>query len=73
VALCTSTGLVDAPPYRLTVEPGPGNGLSRRSQIMVDKVLAYPRAKCGLVFGRLEPQEMLTLNTILLVMLGLVD
>lgn len=72
VALLTSV-LAEAPLYRLTVDPSPVNGLRSTSQIMVDKVLAYPRAKCGPVFGRLESHEVLALNSMLLVMLGLAD
>lgn len=72
VALLTST-LADAPLYRLTLEPTAGNGLKAASQVMVDKVLAYPRAKCGPVIGRLSPQDMLAINNMLLVMIGLAD
>ncbi len=72
VALMTSA-LADTPLYRLTVEPSPVNGLRASSQVMIDKVLAYPRAKCGPVFGRLSPVELLALNGLLAVMLGLAD
>jgi mRNA interferase MazF len=72
VALMTSA-LADTPLYRLTVEPSPVNGLRPSSQVMIDKVLAYPRAKCGPVFGRLSPVELLALNGLLAVMLGLAD
>lgn len=72
VALLTST-LADAPLYRLTLEPTAGNGLKAVSQVMVDKVLAYPRVKCCPVIGRLSPTDMLALNNMLLVMIGLAD
>lgn len=72
VALITGT-IVDAPLYRLTVEPTAGNGLRAVSQIMVDKVLAYPRAKCGSVIGHLSSTDMLVLNNMLSVMIGLAD
>lgn len=72
VALLTST-LADAPLYRLTLESTAGTGLKAVSQVMVDKVLAYPRAKCGPVIGRLSPQDMLALNNMLLVMIGHAD
>ncbi|MCB8875981.1 type II toxin-antitoxin system PemK/MazF family toxin [Acidisoma silvae] len=72
VALLTST-LSDAPLYRLTIEANARNGLQKPSQVMVDKVLAYPRAKCGPSFGHLEPQDLIALNSMLLVMLGLAD
>jgi mRNA interferase MazF len=72
VALFTSS-VADAPLYRLTVEPAPANGLKAVSQVMVDKVLAYPRAKCGPVIGHLSGTEMLVLNNMLSVMIGLAD
>jgi mRNA interferase MazF len=72
VALLTST-LREAPFYRLLVEPTETNGLKMPSQIMVDKVLAYPRAKCGAVMGRLSSHDMLVLNNMLSVMIGLAD
>jgi mRNA interferase MazF len=72
VALFTSS-VTDAPLYRLTVEPAPANGLKAVSQVMVDKILAYPRAKCGPVIGHLSGTEILVLNTMLSVMIGLAD
>jgi mRNA interferase MazF len=49
----TST-LVDAPLFRLTVEPSPGNGLRSLSQLMVDKVTTVARARIGRRIGRLD-------------------
>ena len=72
VALFTSA-VTDAPLYRLTIEPAPENGLKAVSQVMVDKVLAYPRAKCGPAIGHLSGTDMLVLNTMLSVMIGLAD
>lgn len=72
VVLLTST-IADAPLYRLTVEPTAENGLKVVSQVMVDKVMAYPRAKCGLVIGHLSGGDMLALNNMLSVMIGLAD
>lgn len=72
VVLLTST-IADAPLYRLTVEPTAENGLKVVSQVMVDKVMAYPRAKCGLVIGHLSGADMLALNNMLSVMIGLAD
>jgi len=72
VALLTSA-IRDAPLYRLTIEPARANGLKTVSQVMVDKVLAYPRAKCGPAIGRLSVTDMLVLNNMLLVMIGLAD
>lgn len=72
VVLLTST-IADAPLYRLTVEPTAENGLKVVSQVMVDKVMAYPRAKCGPVIGHLSGADMLALNNMLSVMIGLAD
>jgi mRNA interferase MazF len=72
VCLMTST-IVDAPIYRLPVEPTPGNGLQAASQIMTDKILAVRRAKCGERIGALEPELMIRLNHMLSVVIGLAD
>ncbi len=72
VALLTSA-LNDAPFYRLSLEPTETNGLKAPSQVMIDKIIAYPRAKCGAVIGRLSQQDMLALNSMLSVMIGLAD
>jgi mRNA interferase MazF len=72
VALFTSA-ISDAPLYRLTVAPSALNGLKAISQVMVDKVLAYPRAKCGDTIGHLSGTDMLVLNSMLTVMIGLAD
>jgi len=72
VALLTSA-IVDAPLYRLTIEPSPANGLKALSQVMVDKIMAYPRVKCGPTIGRLSGPQLLVLNNMLSVMIGLAD
>jgi mRNA interferase MazF len=72
VILVTST-LRDAPLYRLTIEPTDANGLNAVSQIMIDKILAYPRVKCGAVMGHLSEQEISALNSMLSVMIGFAD
>jgi mRNA interferase MazF len=72
VALFTSA-LTDTAFYRLTIEPAATNGLNAVSQVMVDKILAYPRAKCGPAIGHLLGTDMLVLNAMLLVMIGLAD
>ena len=72
VALMTSE-LVDAPLFRLRVEPSASNGLKAPSQIMADKILAMPRAKCGRVIGSLDAGAMLALNAMLLAIVGAGD
>jgi mRNA interferase MazF len=72
IALITSV-LRDAPTIRLTVQPLPGNGLRTASQIMADKIMTIPRAKCGQVIGRLDDGSIVALNHMLSVVLGLAD
>ncbi len=63
--------LMEAPLLRVEVEPSPGNGLAKRSQIMVDKPQTPPRGKLGPVFGRLDDATLLAVNRALAVFLGL--
>ena len=72
VALLTST-LVDAPLYRLQIEPSETNGLKVPSQVMVDKILALPREKCGRVIGRIDEKSRIILNHMLSVIVGIAD
>jgi mRNA interferase MazF len=72
VALLTSA-LVNAPLYRLTIEPGDANGLKATSQVMIDKIVAIPREKCGRVMGRLNQSERIALNHMLAVVIGIAD
>lgn len=71
VVLLLSGELVDAPLLRLEVEPAPGNGLRKRSQIMIDKPMAVWRDKVGPVFGRIEDEAMVAVNRSLALLLGL--
>jgi mRNA interferase MazF len=72
VALMTSA-LVDAPLYRLQLEPTETNGLKVPSQIMIDKIFAMLRAKCGRTLGRIDEPGLIALNHMLPVVIGLAD
>lgn len=55
VTLCPLTStLVEAPLVRLSVQPSPGNGLRKPSQLMADKLFTVPSAAIGTVVGQLE-------------------
>jgi mRNA interferase MazF len=71
-ALLTSV-LVDAPLYRLQTEPHPANGLKATSQVMVDKLVAMPREKCGPAIGRIDKTTRNALNAMLSVVIALAD
>ena len=70
VAPVTST-IVDAPLFRLTVDPTNSNGLRSVSQIMVDKVTAIRRDKIGRSVGRLDDATMMRVNRAIALWLGL--
>ncbi|SFB07235.1 mRNA interferase MazF [Rhizobium sp. NFR07] len=69
--LLVSSMLVEAPLIRLSVEPSPENGLSKASQIMIDKAMTVKREKLGPAFGRLDDETMLSVTRSLAVFLGL--
>jgi mRNA interferase MazF len=65
----TST-IVDAPLVRLTLDPSRENGLTRVSQVMVDKALTLPREKLGEPIGRLDDDVMIRVTRALAMWLG---
>ena len=66
----TST-LVDAPLFRLTVEPSPGTGLRSLSQLMVDKITIVPRARITQTVGSLEDDLVLRVSRALPLWVGI--
>ena len=66
----TST-IIDAPLFRITLDPSRQNGLNRVSQIVVDKVLTLPREKIGKRIGRLGNTLMARVGRALSVWLGM--
>lgn len=66
----TST-IVDVPLVRLTIDPGRENGLSRVSQVMVDKAITFPRDKVGETIGRLDEEVMIRVTRALAMWLGI--
>lgn len=72
VCLMTST-LRDAPLYRLTVEAKPETALRLTSQVMVDKIMAVRRSKCGTPIGHLNAGDIKGLDRMLAVVVGIAD
>lgn len=66
-----TTTIVDAPLFRLTVDPSSSNGLRSVSQIMVDKTTAVRRDRIGSAIGHLDDGSMLRVNRALALWLGL--
>lgn len=70
VALMT-TDPTAAPLLRLPVAPDTINNLSQPCSVMVDKIVAVPRAKVGRLVGRLDGQHMATVGVMAATLLGL--
>jgi mRNA interferase MazF len=68
--LLISSTLVDAPLIRLNVEPSNQNGLLKKSQIMVDKIMTVKRDKIGDILGSVEDKTLLEATRLLAVFLG---
>ena len=64
--------LRDASHIRLTIEPIAENGLEKPSQVMIDKITTVAASKIGKVIGRLEERQMISLNQLMAVFLGVV-
>jgi mRNA interferase MazF len=74
IILCQVTSeLVDAPDFRVTIEPRPENGLRLKSQVMADKPVTVRRERIGQKIGRLGNQDMARLGIALAFVLGLAD
>lgn len=72
IIVCPLTShTLDAPLFRLPVEPSSANGLRRPSMLMIDKLTAVPRSKMGARLGQLEGEDMVRLNRAVLVFLGM--
>jgi len=70
VALVTGH-LLDAPLLRLSLQPDPGNGLQKPSQVQINRLLTLPTTKIGATIGRLSEEELIELDRLLAVVLGL--
>ncbi len=66
----TST-LIEAPLFRITIQPLPENGLQKMSQVMVDKAMTVKRDKTGKTFGRIDADSMVEIERCLAVFFGI--
>ena len=69
--LPVTSDLRATPLFRIHVDPTPDNGLSKPSQVMVDKPQSVGRDKIGTVVGHVDDAAMLAVNRALAVFLGL--
>jgi mRNA interferase MazF len=74
VVVCRLTSeLVDAPDFRVTIDPKPENGLRLPSQVMADEPVTIRRERVGQRIGRLGSQDMIRLSAALAFVSGLAD
>jgi len=69
--LLVSSALVEAPLFRVTVQPDTRNGMQKPSQVMVDKAMTLKRDKLGQAFGRIDADAMVEVERCLAVFLGI--
>ena len=65
--------LVEAPDFRITIDPQRENGLRLTSQVMADKPVTIRRERIGQKIGRLDNQDMARLSAALAFVLGFAD
>jgi mRNA interferase MazF len=74
VVLCQMTSeRVDAPDFRVAIEPSAINGLQTHSEIMADKPVTVRRERIGQAIGRLDEADIARLNVALAFVMGLAD
>ncbi|MGH7038093.1 MAG: type II toxin-antitoxin system PemK/MazF family toxin [Stellaceae bacterium] len=74
VLVCLLTTTVRAAPlYRLTLPAGEETGLREPSQVMMDKIMAIRRERCGAPIGRVDDAALLALGRLLAFVVGLAD
>jgi mRNA interferase MazF len=74
VVICQMTSeIVDAPDFRVTIDPSEENGLRVRSQIMADKPVTVRRARIRELIGRLDNRDIGRLNIALAFVMGVAD
>jgi mRNA interferase MazF len=64
-------GPIDAALLRLTVAPDATNALDVPPQVQANRLLSLPTTRIGAVIGRLSDGEMVELNRLLAVVIGL--
>jgi mRNA interferase MazF len=69
--LLVSSTRIDAPLFRVSVEPSIENGLRAASEIMVDKAMTVRRERIGATIGRIDDDVILAVERGLAVWFGL--
>ena len=72
VCLLTTT-LRDAPLHRLSLPTGDATGLRQPSQVMVEKIAAVRRERCGPRIGQADEASLVALRRLLAFVVGIAD
>jgi mRNA interferase MazF len=74
VVVCQMTSdIVEAPDFRVTIEPNAENGLRVQSQVMADKPVTIRRNRIGRRIGSLGMEDVARLNVALAFVMGLAE
>src|SRR5271154_219794 len=74
VIVCQMTSdLIDAPDFRITIDPDEQNGLRVRSQVMADKPVTIRRERVGKRIGILDAEDLGRLDVAIAFVMGLAD
>jgi mRNA interferase MazF len=68
-----TTTNIDAPMFRVPIDPHPATGLSARSFLMVDKITTISRQKLANRIGRLSGKDLARVDQAIVLFLGLAD
>lgn len=72
ITVCAfTTDPIDAPLFRLVIEPSGSNGLRSVCRLMIDKVTTVPKSRVGYRIGHLADEDMLRLNRAMVIFLGI--
>jgi mRNA interferase MazF len=63
--------LRETPLFRFLIEPSKKNGLLKNSQVMIDKIQTVPTEKVSRPFGSITEAQLLEINRLLALFLGL--
>ena len=70
VILPITTELLDAPLFRITIQPNDTNGLIQPTQIMIDKPQTLLKEKLGKVIGHVSAHQLQAVERALFIFLG---
>jgi mRNA interferase MazF len=74
VIVCQMTSdLIDAPDFRITIDPDEQNGLRVRAQVMADRPVTIRRERVGKRIGILDPEDLGRLDVAIAFVMGLAD